>query len=207
MESESAVGVVGEGDVGVAEVDVADAFPNFGLDGLQIRHHARDDAFGGVRELGHALVYVELERDVVQAIEGLAPLAFSHPGFAGLLEHAVVHFAVGDVAVQKQGVAEAQVVGVPIHIGGFADKHFERFDEMMMAVVVAENEMEMAIGVRAGEVLEPADGFPDGGVGGFEGGPPEVESVAVQDEVVGLFGGLVDGRHVVVGLGPFAKEM
>lgn len=62
------------------------------------------------------------------------------------------------------------------------------------------DEVKIAVGIAAGEIVDPAEGVANGGVGRGKGGPAKVKNVAAQDERIGVGGGGVDGCFVPRGL-------
>jgi hypothetical protein len=76
-----------------------------------------------------------------------------------------------------------------------------------MVVVIAEQDLELAAGPLAGQVREPILGVIGKGVGAGLVGPFEVESVAGQDEKVGLVGGVPHLREVILGPRAPAEEV
>jgi len=95
---------------------------------------------------------------------------------------------VGGVAMEEDVAALPENIGVNGQVWTGRAIGFQSRNKAAVAVVVALNEVEIAAGIAADKVVDPANGVADGFVGRWKRGPAEIENITAQNKRTGLRG-------------------
>jgi hypothetical protein len=125
-----------------------------------------------------------LDGPVIDLIGDLSPRDFVVPVFLASQQELLMAELrlIGYVAMEKQTLTKPQVRAMPLQVGRAMSQLVERRNEFTVVVVIAEDEMELAVRVDGGEVIEPMDCRRNRMPEARERTPAEIEDVAAKNE-------------------------
>jgi hypothetical protein len=82
--------------------------------------------------------------------------------------------------MQKDVLPDSQQVPVPGELRHALTKPIQRFDKLWVAVVIAQQVVELAVGIHLDQTLQPSDAIFNGMTDGQLGAPSKVKNVSAQ---------------------------
>ena len=198
MELDAVVFVVGKREMRVAEITVARMFAPAGTGIIEVERNPLNRLLPGKMPLMHAPRDTEPGNACLGKGQGWPPGGGRLPCLAEMGQAVIVHVAMRTIAMNEQRRSDAQQIFVPLKTRQRAGEPGQLFLKCNRAIVIADDEMEMAMGQIVGQLAQPVHCGGDGLALISERTPTEIENITVQDHHVGFAQFLADSiesRH------------